>query len=360
MTARALIVCGLFSDYKQAKPDLPTAVKRKDAKKRGKSNLCAEKQGQPPLQIITQSMFDKKKYKLVTKNPYNKKELSGQGLVICGEWNSSYAKIIRDKSVEHLFLNYTLGWKCSDYAFLEQIPPIRTLDITDVHSVGIKSIERQHGLVTLSLNMPNANGVDFRAFHNLKSVFCYGGKRNDTLFSCGSIERLYIDDLKVGDKHGIDRLKKLKDLTIANSNITSLAFLRNLALLESLAITNCKQILSFADISFLENLKRIDIRGVKGLHDISFLSNLNSMEIVIIETGALATVKPLDNLGNIKALALFGRKMTIEDKDLSPVNKLKQLSMLDIPNRKCYSVKINNHWDWNDFGTRRENWLTEK
>ncbi len=305
-------------------------------------------------------MFDKVKYKLVTENPYNKKQLSGSGLVIYGEWNSSFAKIIQDRSVEHLFLNYTFGWRCSDYTFLAQIPPIKTLDVIDVHSVGIKSVERQHGLATLSLNMPNADDVDFRAFHNLKNVFCYGVKRNDTLFSCGSMESLYIDELKIGDKHGIGCLKKLKDLTIANSNITSLSFVRNLALLESLTITNCKKILSFADISFLGNLKKVDIRGVRGLHDISFLSNLSNIEVVIIETDALKTIKPLENLENIKALALFGRKMTIEDKDLSPVNKLKQLSMLDIPNRKCYSVKINNHWDWNDFGTRRESWLTEK
>ena len=42
MTARALIVCGLFSDYKKAKSDLPTAVKRKDAKK-GENQICVQK-----------------------------------------------------------------------------------------------------------------------------------------------------------------------------------------------------------------------------------------------------------------------------------------------------------------------------
>lgn len=47
------------------------------------------------------------------------------------------------------------------------------------------------------------------------------------LYFCNSIEKLYIDDFKIGDKHCIGNLKNLKDLTIANSNITSLLLRRN-------------------------------------------------------------------------------------------------------------------------------------
>ena len=110
----------------------------------------------------------------------------------------------------------------------------------------------------------------------------------------------------------------------------------------------------------MQKLKRIDIRGVKGLHDIEFLSNLSNMEVVIIETDRLVSIKPLADLRNISALALFGRNFVIDDMDLTPVNGLKRLSMLDIPNRRCYPVTINNRWNWNDYGKSREKWLTEK
>ena len=46
--------------------------------------------------------------------------------------------------------------------------------------------------------------------------------------------------------------------------------------------------------------------------------------------------------------------------DLTPIYNLEQLSMLDIPNRKCYPVKINYYWNWDDYGKIRKNWLTEK
>ena len=280
-------------------------------------------------------------------------------MLICGEWNGSFVKIINEKNIKHLFLNYSHGWKCSDYAFLEEIQ-LETLEITDVHSKGIKNVERQKGLKTLSLNVPDANDIDFSVFHSLKNVFCYGLKRNDTLFSCCSIENLYIDDLNVGDEHGIGNLKNLKDLTIANSNITSLAFVRNLVLLENFTILNCKKLQSYSEISCPRNLKRLDIRGVKGLHDIGFLSNLCYIEVVIIETDRLVSIKPLAELRNITALALFGKGFVIEDMDFTPIKSLKRLSMLDIPNRRCYPVTINCHWDWNDYGKTREKWLTEK
>ncbi len=305
-------------------------------------------------------MFIRKKYTIVEENPYSKKTLNGYGLVIYCEWNDSFVRVIRDNNIKHLFLNYTFGWKCVDYTFLKKVQPLKTLDIIDTHSNGIKSVEMQYDLTTLSLNMPNVYDIDYRSFRYLKNVFCYGARQNDTLFSCISIERLYIDDLKIGDNHKIDSLKNLKDLTISNSNITSLAFTRELVLLEKLVIVNCKRIQSFSDISFLRNLTRLDIRGVKGLHDISFLSALCNIEVIIMETDVLASIKPLEHLSNLKALALYGKNFIIEDMDISPINKLGKLSMLDIPNRKCYSVKINNHWDWNDFGIYHSNWLAEK
>lgn len=61
--------------------------------------------------------------------------------------------------------------------FLRYIKPIETLEIIDTHSVGIKNVEQQHELVTLCLNLPNANDIDYHAFYHLKNVFCYGDKR---------------------------------------------------------------------------------------------------------------------------------------------------------------------------------------
>lgn len=110
-------------------------------------------------------MWYKEKYRIVTENPYNKEKLNGLGLVIYSEWKDSFVNIIQKNEIKHLFLNYSLGWKCSDYTFLRYIKPIETLEIIDTHSVGIKNVEQQHELVTLCLNLPNANDIDYHAFY---------------------------------------------------------------------------------------------------------------------------------------------------------------------------------------------------
>ena len=84
--------------------------------------------------------------------------------------------------------------------------------------------------------------------------------------------------------------------------------MKELLQLKSLTILNCKKVQSFSDISFLRNLIRIEIRGVKNLHDINFLANSKNIEVVIIETDKLASIKSLAGLKRIKALALFGKK----------------------------------------------------
>lgn len=300
------------------------------------------------------------KYKLIKKNPYDKQPLNGLGLIIYSNWNDSFIKIIQKNNVKHLFLNYSLGWKCSNYSFLKNMPQIETLDIIDVHSKEIKSVEQLCGLTTLNLNVPNVEDIDYSVFHNLKNVFCYGNIQNDSLFACSGIEHLYIDNLKVRDNHRIANLKQLKSLTIANSNIESLEFFKELILLEKIALLNCPKIHSFSELSSLKKLKRLDIRGGKRLHDVSFLSNLYDIEIIIIETDRLVSIKPIAELKKIKALALFGKNFWIEDKDITPINNLEELSMLDIPNRICYPVKINNDWNWINYGIPRKKWLTKK
>ena len=216
-------------------------------------------------------MWFREKYKIITENPYNKKELNGLGMIIHCEWDDSFRMVMQTKNIVHLFLNYSLGWKCSNYAFLENIPLINTLDIIDIHSNGIKSVEKQYDLITLSLNAPNCYNINFNVFRNLKNVFYYGNRYNESLFLCKSIESLYIDNLKIGSKQYIANLTNLRVLSIANSDLEDLSFLKYTKFLNSLTIINCKKILSFNSISELNGLVKLDIRGIKNLHDLNFI-----------------------------------------------------------------------------------------
>ena len=268
-------------------------------------------------------MILNKKYKIVTSNPYTNEVLHGRGLVIRSKWKDSYAAVIANHGIKHLFLNYSLGWECDDYSFLASMD------------------------------------IDYRKFNGLRSLFCYGRKPNESLFECRTIEELYIDEFVSADSQRIGDLRSLKRLTIANSDLSDLSFLCNLNELTHLVLTNCKSITSFKPISFLPHLNRLEIRGSR-IHDVSFLGDATSLETLIIETDYMDSIDPLKNLTSLKALALIGSKMVIKDGDLTAINSLKNLSMLDIPNRRIYSHQIHNYWNWKDYGVHSQVWITPK
>ena len=301
----------------------------------------------------------KKKYKIIKKNPYTADKLEGLGIIIESKWNDSFIDIISKNKIKHLFLNHSFGWMCDDYSFLISLYGIKTIDIIDVHSNMIQSIESQSNLESLSLNLPEAYEVDFSKFRFLKSLFCYGRKPNGTLYECDSLEELYIDEYKCSDSRNLGKLSRLKNLTIANSNLTSLSFLTQLSNLTSLSLLNCRSLLKFEEISSLTILKRLEIRGSK-IHDISFLHDSKMLEILIIESDYLDSISPLQGLISIKALALIGSKMLINDGDLSAIKSLRNLSMLQIPNKRTYQYKIHNYWNWKEYGMHSQIWLTPK
>ena len=163
------------------------------------------------------------------------------------------------------------------------------------------------------------------------------------------------------DSQRIGDLRSLKRLTIANSDLSDLSFLCDLNELTHLALINCKAITSFKPISFLHYLNRLEIRGSR-IHDVSFLGDVTSLslETLIIETDYLDSIGPMKNLTSLKALALIGSKMVIKDGDLTAINSLKNLSMLNIPNRMIYSHQIHNYWNWKDYGAHSQVWITPK
>lgn len=306
-------------------------------------------------------MILNKKYKIVTCNPYTNEVLHGRGLVIRSKWKDSYATVIANQGIKHLFLNYSLGWECDDYSFLASMTGIKSVDIIDCHSRGIEAIEYLADIETLSLNVPDAYDIDYRKFNGLKSLFCYGRKTNGSLYECRSLEELYIDEFRSANSQLIGYLRSLKRLTIANSDLSDLSFLCDLNELTHLALINCKAITSFKPISFLHYLNRLEIRGSR-IHDVSFLGDVTSLslETLIIETDYLDSIGPMKNLTSLKALALIGSKMVIKDGDLTAINSLKNLSMLNIPNRMIYSHQIHNYWNWKEYGMHSPNLVNTK
>lgn len=299
-------------------------------------------------------------YKVIKENPYDKTKLPYKGLLVKSKWKDSYARVIEDEDVKALSLNIEFKWSCDDYAFLGTIPKLLEIHILDAHVRGIEAISAQDQLTELSLDVPDAYTIDYTRLVALKKLFTYGKKKNDSLYQCTSLEDLYINEMKVGDRHELGNLVNLKKLSIANSDITKLDFLSQLKQLEWLELDNCKKISSFEPVSNLKRLKRLHINEYKDIGDISFLEGLNAMEVLVIEAGKVKSIAPLAGLTELKALAIYGMTSGIADGNLGPLLNLKKIGILDIPSRKYYNYSITSHWNWDDVDKPRTNWLTKK
>jgi Leucine-rich repeat (LRR) protein len=299
-------------------------------------------------------------YKVIKENPYDKAKLPYKGLLVKSKWKDSYARVIESENIKALFLNTEFKWMCDDYAFLSTIPKLRELHILDSHASGIEAISAQDQLDDLTLDIPDTYSIDYTKLVTLKKLFTYGKKKNDSLYQCTTLEDLYINEMKVGDRHELGNLVNLKKLSIANSDITKLDFLSKLKQLEWLELISCKKISSFEPISNLKHLKRLHINEYKDIGDISFLEALESLEVLVIEAGKLKSIAPLAGLTELKALAIYGMTSGIADGNLEPLLNLKKLGIVDIPSRKYYNYSIASHWNWDDVDKPRTNWLTKK
>lgn len=292
-----------------------------------------------------------------TDNPYTGKPMDGTVAQIKGKWKDEYLTILNKKNVKHLFLNTALGWRCDNYDFLSCLDFLETLVVLEEGDISIKPVESLKHLRTLEINAPNHYNIDFSAFKCLESLSCSVENPIPSIFQCSSLKDLYLNEFKMEDKHQLSQLHNLESLTIGNSNISNIDFVQSMPNLKKFVILNNRKITDFSPISTIQKLNWLELRGVKNLHSIDFLENLKELNVLLLECGAIESIHPIQNHQELKAISLGNQKFSIDDGDLSPIETLNNLSMLFIPNKKSYNARVNNLWNWDNYGKARHDWI---
>ncbi|MDE5630020.1 MAG: hypothetical protein K2I70_00320, partial [Bacilli bacterium] len=114
----------------------------------------------------------------------------------------------------------------------------------------------------------------------------------------------------------------IKSITLNNCNITSIASLSCLSNLEEITINNCENISDISPLENLTNLKKIAINGTR-VSDISILASLPNLTNLNLRCNEITNPEVLESLENINSLALeFNRISDIKllrgliDKDI--------------------------------------------
>lgn len=292
-----------------------------------------------------------------TDNPYTGKPMDGTVAEINGKWKDEYIDILNHKGVKHLFLSTALGWRCDNYDFLLNLKSLETFVVLDGRDISMKQVESLNHLRRLELNTLHYHEIDFSVFKDLEIFYCDAEKPIPSIFECTNLKKIYLDEFKMGDKHQFSQLHNLESLTIGNSNISNIDFVQSMPNLKKFVILNNRKITDFSPISTIQKLNWLELRGVKNLHSIDFLENLKELNVLLLECGAIESIHPIQNHQELKAISLGNQKFSIDDGDLSPIETLNNLSMLFIPNKRTYNARVNNLWNWDNYGKPRHDWI---
>lgn len=270
-------------------------------------------------------------------------------VVVGGPWTEGVSDFVSRNAIEILTLNSAKGWCTFDYNFLCKLRGVKKLVVISSSATGLSAIENMDSLEEVSITTSTKDVVDFGKLSNLKKCYLYWWKGAESILECAGLSEAYFDKIKLADFSLLNKLKGLKVLTIANSQLEDLEWLFSFSNLRSLEVLNCKKIKNFEPISRLSTLEKLSIRGCKQLGNLDFIDGLSSLEVLVTsDCGSIDSISPMTNLVNLKAFSFSGNT-NVEDGDLSVLEGLPNLAMLMFQGRRHYSHKLIKKWNWDNF-----------
>ena len=261
----------------------------------------------------------------------------GLRAVLRGAWSSSVLDELKRHDIKELELNSGKGWHGSDISFLSHFPDLRGLWILDQTLHNIEPIHDLKRLEALQLSAYYRTKIRLNEFGRLRECVLEWGKGAESLFSCTTLEKLFVNRYPGSSIEPFLHLTGLQDLAIYSSPVASLEGIGQLAQLRRLRLALLRKLSSLGGIEELKDLRDLTITTCRKIKDIGPVTGLTKLEILRLDNcGTLDSLHPLCALPNLRTLT-FAATTNIRDGDLSPIKKLLSLEYLAFQSRKHYS-----------------------
>jgi hypothetical protein len=154
-------------------------------------------------------------------------------------------------------------------------------------------------------------------------------KHFSRLVELPKLNTLWLSGVSEKTLETVTSLTQLKKLTIFGVRATTIASMRSLQGLTSLAVCRSSKLLSLSGLEGLVNLQSLIVFDCIKVDSLNELSNLVGLETLCIEGGMwrdikIPTLKPLSSLVRLKHLRLAS--IRVEDRSLQPLHSLTKLS----------------------------------
>jgi hypothetical protein len=262
----------------------------------------------------------------------------GRRAVITSGWRPEMSRYLLAHDVLELELNYAKGWLGNDLLFLKELSHLLAFKIIDHFGLPyVEPIHYLHELRALNVQTYCKTPIRFSEFPHLEDCGLEWRPKCESLFSCTTLKKLFVNCYKAKDVDSFSNLVNLEWLAILNAPVHNLRGLTPLKRLRYLRLANLRRLTSLAGIEELAALEELNIdtcRAIGSIGEVGSLSRLRKLHVS--NANEIESLKPLEKLSGLEWVT-FVESTNIRDGDLSPLLRQKNLSRVSFQNRRHYS-----------------------
>jgi len=270
----------------------------------------------------------------------------GTRAVLTAPWSDSFIAPLREKRILELELNEAKGWRGSDIEFVANFPELEVFEILDFKIPSVKPVNLLGKLRKLKVYTYCNTELLFSKFPLLEECLIEWREGAKSLFDAVWLRELFVNRYKGQDLRSFNKLINLTSLMMLGAPITSLAGIESLKKLTKLRLGDLRRLQSLRGIerlTALQSLRVIACRKIGRIDEVASLINLRDLSLN--NNGPIASLKPLDSIGKLESV-MFYDSTNILDGDLSPLTRQEHLSNVSFQNRRHYSHRREDFWQY--------------
>lgn len=213
-------------------------------------------------------------------------------------------RYMRVRGLDGLEVNRSLcAVRSKDLALLELFPFVRRLVI--IHGKArLDALRSMCDLEELTINARCRSPLDFGWFPSLRVLRSYWVDGALSAFECHKLEDLYLIDWPIRTIEAIQRLPRLRRLTVSGGSLRSFALDTDVRL-EDLCLMYLRSITETPGLQQLVRLRRLELSHLPKLTSLPPLGRLTCLEVVKLEkVRGLRTLERVGDLAQLRELSL--------------------------------------------------------
>lgn len=262
----------------------------------------------------------------------------GIGFVVDGALTEEVVRIVNDRRIPELELNYAKGWNGEGLSNLAQLPDLKCLKIISHTIDDISAVNTLRCLRCLLVQTYCKTRIAFDRMPDLEWLGFEWRAGSENVSKCLGLRRLFINHWPYQDGNGLANLEKLEHLSLASAKLLSLRALPTTKLWY-LSLQNSRKLVDLGGLTKAAKIEELDLSHCKLVHDLSSVEHLEDLRhLSLNDCATIKSLRPVAGLTELAVLSFYGTT-NIEDGDLSMLPPLRKLKTVAFADRKHYNLR---------------------